>query len=61
MNDEEFKRFAELENVLQFAQMVCPPDEYYKRQRLLLHALAGFALTPYYIELEKRRAESKED
>ncbi len=55
MTDEEFEKFKGLYGILMNAQGVCDPIEFFKRQRILLHALAAFALEPYYRELDRRK------
>lgn len=58
MTDDEMKRLQKLYDVYHYAATICPPDEYYKRQRELLHGLAEFILKPLF---DKQDAEEKEN
>lgn len=52
-----WERYKELDDVLQWARRVCPPDEYQHRLNNLTYAMAAFLLKPYHEFIKEQNKE----
>lgn len=61
MNEKDYERFSQLEEVFRDALTVCDPIEYQYRQKKLLYAISECILKPYREEKAKRTALDDEE
>lgn len=54
MNEKDYERFSQLEEVVIEALTICDPIEFLNRQKRMLYAIAECILKPYREEKAKR-------